>query len=95
MEAKEGGDEVRSIGSTACECGTNFPLSGHRFHLFLPLHLLWLGYMTELLSLSAAPSTPSADPSSAMPAAAGMHAKLIKADFHGAIVTGAHKLWPL
>ncbi|KAI1795965.1 RNase P/MRP, p29 subunit [Ganoderma leucocontextum] len=57
------------------------------FELFVPLHLLWLGYMSELLSLSPHPVTRSADPASAMPSTAGMHAKLIKADFHGAIVT--------
>ncbi|TBU32399.1 RNase P/MRP, p29 subunit [Dichomitus squalens] len=58
-----------------------------KFQLFLPLHFLWLGYMNELLSLSPEPAALGMDPSSAMPAAAGMHAKLIKADFHGAIVT--------
>ncbi|TFK92390.1 RNase P/MRP p29 subunit [Polyporus arcularius HHB13444] len=58
-----------------------------KFHLFLPLHSLWLGYMSELLSLLPQPAVASTDPASAMPSAAGMHAKLIKADFHGAIVT--------
>ncbi|KAI0781032.1 RNase P/MRP, p29 subunit [Trametes elegans] len=58
-----------------------------KFHLFLPLHSLWLGYMTELLSLSPQPKTTSSDPAAAMPSAAGMHAKLIKADFHGAVIT--------
>ncbi|RPD66044.1 RNase P/MRP, p29 subunit [Lentinus tigrinus ALCF2SS1-7] len=57
------------------------------FELFLPLHSLWLGYMSELLSLSLQPAVASTDPASAMPSAAGMHAKLIKADFHGSIVT--------
>jgi len=47
-----------------------------RWELFVPLHRLWLGYMSELLGLGAA-----------MPPAAGMHAKLVKADFHGSIVT--------
>ncbi|KAI0748027.1 RNase P/MRP, p29 subunit [Daedaleopsis nitida] len=58
-----------------------------KFDLYLPLHSLWLGYMSELLSLIPQPAAPSADPASAMPGAAGMHAKLIKADFHGSIVT--------
>ncbi|KAI0646959.1 RNase P/MRP, p29 subunit [Trametes meyenii] len=58
-----------------------------KFHLFLPLHSLWLGYMSELLSLSSRPATTIGDPVVAMPSAAGIHAKLIKADFHGAIVT--------
>jgi len=57
-----------------------------KFQLFLPLHALWLGYMSELLALS--PPTPiDSDGSSAMPNVAGMHAKLVKADFHGAIIT--------
>ena len=54
--------------------------------------MLWLGYMSELLSLSLQPATPSADPSSTIPATVGMHTKLIKADFHGAIVTGVRAL---
>ncbi|KAI0721687.1 RNase P/MRP, p29 subunit [Cerioporus squamosus] len=58
-----------------------------KFQLFLPLHSLWVGYMSELLSLSPQPAVANTDPASAMPSAAGMHAKLIKADFHGAIVT--------
>ena len=64
-------------------------MSGPRFRLFLPLHSLWLGYMSELLALSPPPAADcAADHASAMPSAAGMHAKLIKADFHGSIVTG-------
>ncbi|KAH9854136.1 RNase P/MRP p29 subunit [Lenzites betulinus] len=58
-----------------------------KFHLFLPLHSLWLGYMSELLSLSPQPATRPGDPAVAMPGAAGMQSKLIKADFHGAVVT--------
>ncbi|KAH9063637.1 RNase P/MRP p29 subunit [Lactarius vividus] len=61
-----------------------------RWELFVPLHRLWLGYMSELLGLAAAPPTTTTllrvDPS-AVPQAAGMHAKLVKADFHGSIVT--------
>lgn len=55
-----------------------------RFELFVPLHHLWLGYMSELLGLPPR-STSSL---STMPPAAGMHAKLVKADFHGSIMTG-------
>ncbi|KAI0361994.1 RNase P/MRP p29 subunit [Trametes cingulata] len=58
-----------------------------KFQLFTPLHSLWLGYMTELLSLSPQPAGTASDPAAAVPSAAGMHAKLIKADFHGAVVT--------
>ena len=54
----------------------------------MPLHRLWLGYMSELLGLSAAAAAPPPGLKAAA-AAAGMHAKLVKADFHGSIVTGA------
>ncbi|KAH8976982.1 RNase P/MRP, p29 subunit [Lactarius akahatsu] len=64
-----------------------------RWELFVPLHRLWLGYMSELLGLAAPPPTTllQVDPS-AMPQAAGMHAKLVKADFHGSIVTGKRQI---
>jgi ribonuclease P protein subunit POP4 len=66
------------------------------------LHRLWIGYMSELLALSPRPSSsspPRRPRESAvegdvtpmvtgMPQAAGMHAKLVKADFHGSIMTG-------
>ncbi|OBZ75741.1 Ribonuclease P protein subunit p29 [Grifola frondosa] len=59
-----------------------------KFNLFLPLHFLWMGYMSELLALSSAPPNSHNDPAAqVMPSAAGMHAKLIKADFHGSIMT--------
>lgn len=64
-----------------------------RFDLFLPLHRLWLGYMSELLALSL-PSARSVDLQS-MPNAAGMQAKLVKADFHGCIMTGASIVFKL
>ncbi|KAI8998722.1 RNase P/MRP p29 subunit [Trametes punicea] len=58
-----------------------------KFSLFLPLHSLWLGYMTELLSLPSLPATTGGSPATGLPNTAGMHAKLIKADFHGALIT--------
>ncbi|KZT11392.1 RNase P/MRP, p29 subunit [Laetiporus sulphureus 93-53] len=60
-----------------------------RFELFLPLHSLWMGYMSELLALPPAPSTPinSQAASMAAPSAASMHAKLVKADFNGSLLT--------
>lgn len=58
-----------------------------RFSLYLPLHMLWLGYMSELLALGPVPST-SIDPGTELaPTVAGMHAKLVKADYHGSIMT--------
>ena len=80
-----------------------------RWDAFVPLHRLWLGYMSELLGLGTAPSpseplqpqqegeegkgpsrsAPGPAPTPALPQPAGtMHAKLIKADFHGSIMTG-------
>ncbi|KAF7967154.1 hypothetical protein HWV62_18636 [Athelia sp. TMB] len=54
-----------------------------RFDLFIPIHQLWLGYMSELLAL---PTLGTRSVDQAMPAAAGMHAKLVKADFHGSFI---------
>ncbi|KAF9049107.1 RNase P/MRP p29 subunit [Panaeolus papilionaceus] len=60
-----------------------------KFKLFLPLHNLWMGYMSELLALQAphnvVPGLESAK--KAMPGAAGMQPKLLKADFSGSIIT--------
>ncbi|KAL1947747.1 hypothetical protein VTO73DRAFT_13471 [Trametes versicolor] len=58
-----------------------------KYQLFLPLHSLWLGYMSELLSLSVQPATIPENAAAVMPSAAGMHSKLLKADFHGAVLT--------
>ncbi|KAG5643455.1 hypothetical protein DXG03_000887 [Asterophora parasitica] len=64
----------------------NFDETQAKFNLFLPLHHLWMGYMSELLGLPqpAASEPPS---SQAMPSTASMHPKLVKADFHGSIMT--------
>ena len=59
-----------------------------RFDLFIPLHRLWLGYMSELLGLASSPSQDTSNVTSVMPATAGMHAKLVKSDFHGSFITG-------
>jgi len=59
-----------------------------KFDLFLPLHHLWMGYMSELLGLSCELSGANASAmAKAMPSSASMHPKLVKADFHGSIVT--------
>ncbi|KAJ7044692.1 Rof/RNase P-like protein [Mycena alexandri] len=68
---------------TARELGLwGFDESQAKFALFLPLHRLWLGYMSELLNLPQPSSGPPRPPSGA-----AMHPKLLKADFHGSIVT--------
>ncbi|KAF9467540.1 Rof/RNase P-like protein [Collybia nuda] len=57
-----------------------------KFDLFLPLHNLWLGYMSELLGLPQ--QTPGVPPTAqTVPASSGMHPKLVKADYHGSIMT--------
>ncbi|KZT40475.1 RNase P/MRP, p29 subunit [Sistotremastrum suecicum HHB10207 ss-3] len=52
---------------------------------FLALHHLWLGYMSELLSLPPRPTHGSPIPP--MPNGQSIQSKMTKADFHGAIVT--------
>lgn len=67
-----------------------------RWEAFVPLHRLWLGYMSELLGLTTLDTLEQKQEQrgrtahamkAAMPSAAGMHAKLVKADFHGSIMT--------
>jgi len=72
-----------------------------RWDAFVPLHRLWLGYISELLGLTTTLDTLGQEQeqegrtaahtmkvaAAAMPSAAGMHAKLVKADFHGSIMT--------
>ncbi|KAH8118166.1 RNase P/MRP, p29 subunit [Phellopilus nigrolimitatus] len=56
-----------------------------KYELFVPLHHLWLGYMSELLGLSQLPTPLPSNPT--MPSSAAIHGKLVKADFHGSIIT--------
>ncbi|KAF9499011.1 RNase P/MRP, p29 subunit [Pleurotus eryngii] len=83
-------DEKERIAGVLCKKGAQskgvwrLNESQAKWNLFLPLHHLWQGYMSELLGL-ASPSTPSAN---AAPSAASMHPKLLKADFHSSIMTG-------
>jgi len=58
-----------------------------RFELYLPLHRLWLGYISELLGLGPQRAGTVTEQNAAMPNVATMHAKLVKADFHGSIMT--------
>lgn len=46
--------------------------------------------MSELLGLQPRPPQPLPQPiaANAMPNSSGMHPKLLKADFHGSIITG-------
>ncbi|TFK61704.1 hypothetical protein BDN72DRAFT_736118, partial [Pluteus cervinus] len=58
-----------------------------KWALFLPLHRLWLGYMSELLGLRQPPLAGTAAKAEDMPSSSGMHPKLVKADFHGSIMS--------
>ncbi|KAK7055579.1 ribonuclease P protein subunit [Favolaschia claudopus] len=60
-----------------------FDESQAKFALFLPLHHLWMGYMSELLNLPKSSSGPPRAPQGA-----AIHPKLLKADFHGSFITG-------
>lgn len=59
-----------------------------RYELFLPLHQLWKSYIAELLGLSSQPQTPISPSSVVMPNVQAMQAKLVKADYHGSIISG-------
>lgn len=59
-----------------------------RFEAYVPLHRLWLGYISELLGLGPQPTGTVTEQNVAMPNVVTMHAKLVKADFHGSIMTG-------
>ena len=56
--------------------------------MYVPLHRLWLGYISELLGLGPQPARTTTEQNAVMPNVATMHAKLVKADFHGSIMTG-------
>jgi len=65
----------------------NFDKSQVTFRNMLPLHHLWMDYMSELLGLPQPSSTAGgmqSRPSMSNPAT--MHAKLIKADLHGSMI---------
>jgi ribonuclease P protein subunit POP4 len=64
-----------------------FELDG-RFEMYVPLHRLWLGYISELLGLGPQPEGTVTEQNAAMPNVATVHAKMVKADFHGSIMTG-------
>ena len=46
--------------------------------------------MSELLGLGPQPTETVTEQNAVIPNVAAMHAKLVKADFHGSIVTGEH-----
>lgn len=63
------------------------PGSETKFEMYLPLHRLWLGYISELLGLGPQPAETVTEEKAAMPNVTAMQSKLVKADFHGSIMT--------
>jgi len=64
------------------------PPEDAKWDKFLVLHHMWLGYMSELLELPPRPLLDSlAAANIKVPNPASMQAKLVKADFHGSIIT--------
>ncbi|KAK0503380.1 hypothetical protein EDD18DRAFT_1100239 [Armillaria luteobubalina] len=59
-----------------------------KFSIFLPLHHLWMGYMSELLGLNQRSTSTGVPTSKDMPSASSMHAKLLKADLNGSLISG-------
>ncbi|KAL0946207.1 hypothetical protein HGRIS_012466 [Hohenbuehelia grisea] len=91
-EAKKKAEKQRVKGKLGSKAAREKALwriepSQAKFALFLPLHRLWLGYMSELLALTQPPSMPDTPSPSAQPNAGTMQAKLLKADFHGSVMT--------
>jgi len=64
-----------------------FDESQIKYHNILPLHHLWMDYMSELLGLRRPISAASDTIMQHMPSNSSMQAKLVKADFHGSIIT--------
>lgn len=64
--------------------GWRLEKEAERFDLFVPLHRLWMGYMSELLGLSL-PSSP--EHASRVPNCVSMYPKLVKADLHGSLLS--------
>ncbi|KAK0210871.1 RNase P subunit p29-like protein [Desarmillaria ectypa] len=58
-----------------------------KFNIFLPLHHLWMGYMSELLGLNRTSAYTGIPTTKDMPSTGSMHAKLLKADLNGSLVS--------
>ncbi|KAF8834610.1 RNase P subunit p29-like protein [Paxillus ammoniavirescens] len=80
--------KLKALGRNAGEAKGLWKLEKNatKFNLFVPLHQLWMGYMSELLGL-AAPDSLSPSLEGKMPSSSSMHAKLVKADLHGSLLT--------
>ncbi|KAN0092540.1 Rof/RNase P-like protein [Tylopilus felleus] len=80
--------KLRPLGRNVADSKGLWKLEKHatRFELFIPLHQLWMGYMSELLGLGV-PDASSSSHEGKMPSVSSMHAKLVKADLNGALLT--------
>ncbi|KAF8833207.1 hypothetical protein BDN67DRAFT_992879 [Paxillus ammoniavirescens] len=61
------------------------------FVLFVALHRLWMGYMSELLGL-AAPDSSSSPPEGKMPSPSSIDAKFVQTDRHGSLLRGTFQI---
>lgn len=61
-----------------------------KWEIFWPVHGMWTSYIAEVMGLAPRPEVLPAKEqmNSVMPGAAGLQARLVKADFHGCIVKG-------
>ncbi|KAF7773435.1 hypothetical protein Agabi119p4_5602 [Agaricus bisporus var. burnettii] len=57
------------------------------YRLFVPLHHLWMSYMSELLTLALPPKDGCSPTTKSIPSSQTMFPKLVKADFHGAVIS--------
>ncbi|KAG8212816.1 RNase P/MRP p29 subunit [Butyriboletus roseoflavus] len=96
-QAEKDRKKLRPLGRNAAASKGLWKLEKHaaRFELFIPLHRLWMGYMSELLGLGVLDvSSSTSSHQGKMPSATSMHAKLVKADLNGALLTGEQQTPP-
>lgn len=93
-EAKEKGvwkldkSQAKYVSSFCSSYFKQVPKLRCRYQLFVPLHHLWMSYMSELLALAPPPTDNSLPTEKSIPSSQAMYPKLVKADFHGAIISG-------
>ncbi|KAF9231366.1 RNase P subunit p29-like protein [Melanogaster broomeanus] len=87
-QAEKKSKKLKALGRNAAEAKGLWKLEkdATRFILFVSLHQLWMGYMSELLGLTT-PDPSSSSHADKMPSSSSMHAKLVKADLHGSLLT--------
>lgn len=66
-----------------------------KWDLFWPIHLMWIGYIAEVMGLKNRPEmlpTKEEVAKAALPNIGNMQAKILKADFHGCVIQGVYLL---